>query len=80
MAGVDWKSHGTDDIYNIAEGYNRRKLQQASRMLKENWAKYNKDGKKKPELERVENAESYAATATEFWFQKQCELNDISST
>ena len=66
-------THGTEDIYQIAQGYDRGSPEKSSRKLKDNWVKYDKDNKnKKPELQRTENAESYAAAATEFWFQSRC--------
>ena len=71
------KTHGTDDIYGIAKGYDATGPERSARKLKDNWAKYNKDKKNKPELERVENAEGYAASATEFWFQSRCGWDTI---
>ncbi|SLM34209.1 Metallopeptidase, catalytic domain [Lasallia pustulata] len=71
------KSHGTDDIYAIAKGYDPTSPERSARKLKDNWTKYNGDHKNKPELERVENAEGYAASATEFWFQSKCGFTDI---
>lgn len=71
-------THGTEDIYEIAKGYDSGSPEKSSRKLKDNWVKDNKDNKKKkPELQRTENAESYAAAATEFWFQKQCGWDTI---
>ena len=72
------RTHGTDDIYDIAVGYNPSNPEQSARTLKNNWSAYNKDNqKKKPELARVENAESFAASATEFWFQSKCGWDTI---
>lgn len=72
------KTHGTDDIYAIAQGYDPTSPERSARKLKDNWTKYNQDNKnKKPELERVENAEGYAASATEFWFQSRCGFDDV---
>ena len=72
------KTHGTDDIYAIANGYDVTSPERSARKLKDNWTKYNQDNKiEKPELERVENAEGYAASATEFWFQSRCGWDEI---
>lgn len=62
----------------IATGYDKANPNRAARKLKTNWDAYNNDNsKKKPEIERVENAESYAAAATEFWFQSKCNWDSI---
>ncbi len=72
------KTHGTDDIYAIASGYDVTIPERSSRKLKDNRTKFNNDNSNnKPELERVENAEGYAASATEFWFQLQCGWTEI---
>lgn len=71
-------THGTEDIYQIAEGYNRGNPEKSARQLKDEWVKYGNDNKnKKPQLLRTENAESYAAAATEFYFQKYCGWDEI---
>ena len=71
-------SHGSDDIYAIAGGYNPRSPEQSARTLKDNWTKYSKDNSNtKPVLRRIENAESYAASATEFWFHSNCGWDNI---
>lgn len=72
------KTHGTDDIYMIANGYDPTSPERSARKLKNDWATYNNDNSKpKPVLERVENAEGYAASATEFWFQSKCGWTEI---
>ena len=72
------ETHGTEDIYQIAKGYDPGSPEKSSRKLKDNWMKYDKDNKNnKPELQRTENAESYAAAATEFWFQSHCGWDEI---
>ncbi|KAM0794074.1 hypothetical protein BDR22DRAFT_877048 [Usnea florida] len=67
-------THGTNDIYAIDEYYNIGDPDKGSRKLKDIWALYESNSKQvpKPPLQRVENAESYAASATEFWFQSMC--------
>ena len=70
-------THGTEDIYQIAKGYDPASPERSARKLKDNWVKYNNDKKKKPELQRTENAESYAAAATEFFFQSKCGWPEI---
>lgn len=77
-ADEDISSHGTDDIYDIADGYAGLGPERSARRLSVNWNKYDQDNKNpKPEVKRVENAESYAASATEFWFQSKCGWNTI---
>lgn len=73
-------THGTEDIYQIAEGYDRGSPEKSARKLKDNWVKHDRkdSGAKKPELLRTENAEGYAAAATEFWMQSWCGFDDIS--
>ncbi|KAI4267640.1 MAG: hypothetical protein LQ337_008258 [Flavoplaca oasis] len=75
----DDDTHGTEDIYQIdPSGYDPGSPEKSGRKLKDNWVKYNDDNKnKKPELQRIENAESYAAAATEFYFQKHCKWDEI---
>ena len=73
--------HGTEDIYQVSSGYDPGSPEKSARKLKDNWVKY-KDHKKnkknkKPDLQRTENAESYAAAATEFWFQSRCGWDKI---
>lgn len=71
-------THGTEDIYQIASGYDPGSPEKSSRKLKDDWVKYeNNNQNKKPELQRTENAESYAAAATEFWFQSKCGWDHI---
>ena len=71
--------HGTEDIYQIAQGYDLGSPEKSARRLKNNWVKYNNDNKnQEPELQRTENAESYAAAATEFFFQSSCGWDEIS--
>ena len=71
-------THGTEDIYQIAGGYDPASPEKSARKLKDNWVKYDADNnQKKPEILRTENAESYAAAATEFWFQQQCGWDNI---
>ena len=54
------RTHGTEDTYDIAVGYTPSSPEQSARTLKNKWTVYNKDNqKKKPELARVENAESF---------------------
>ena len=78
IANFDIKTHGTNDIYEIATGYDRGNPNRAARQLKTNWETYNNDNsKKKPEIARVENAENYAAAATEFWLQSKCNWDSI---
>lgn len=69
------QTQGTDDVYDIAPNqYKPGDQEKASRKLKDNWAFYDFNNKQFPEppLQRVENAESYAAAATEFYFQSKC--------
>ena len=72
-------THGIEEIYQIAKGYDTGSPEKSSRKLKENWVKYDMNNRKnkKPELQRTENAESYAAAATEFWFQSKCGRSKI---
>ena len=67
------QTHGTDDIYAIANGFDAINPAHAARQLKDDWATYNNDNEKeKPVLQRIENAEGFAASATEFYFQSKC--------
>lgn len=80
----DGSSHGTEDVYEITDPnyrkYDTTSPARAARELYENWAKAEKDDKKpKPILARVENAESYAASATEFLFMQQCGADTIDA-
>ena len=70
----DITTHGTNDVYAIDKIYNIGEPDRASRKLKDNWAFYDFNNKQFPEppLQRVQNAESYAAAATEFYFQSMC--------
>lgn len=72
-------THGTEDIYAIADGYNRGSPEKSARKLMANWIKFdNGNGNgNKPEIKQVENAESYAAAATEFYFQKYCGWDEV---
>lgn len=71
-------THGKEDISQIAQGYDRGSPEKSSRRLKDSWVTYDKDKKnKKPELQRTENAESYATAATKFWFQSRCGWDEI---
>ena len=72
-------THGTEDIYQINEpDYDPGSPEKSGRKLKVNWVKYNDDNKnKRPELQRLENAENYAAAATEFYFQMRCGWDEI---
>lgn len=65
-------THGTEDIYQIASGYDAGNPEGSARKLRDNWA-----AGKEPELKRIENAEGYAAAATAFYFQKWCGWDDI---
>jgi len=72
------QSHGTDDIYEINTGSDRTSPERSGRKLKDSWTAYNKGNKKsKPSIQRVENAEGYAAAATEFYFQQVCGWSEI---
>jgi hypothetical protein len=80
----DGSSHGTEDVYETDDPnykkYDRSSPARAARELYENWAKAEKDDKKpKPILKRVENAESYAASATEFLFMQRCGFDTINA-
>lgn len=71
-------THGTEDIYQIAPGYDQGSPEKSSRKLRDDWAQYDGDNSKpKPEIQRTENAESYAAAATEFFFQMRCGWDTI---
>lgn len=71
-------THGTEDIYQIANGYDPASPEKSARQLKNNWVKYDGDNSlKKPEILRTENAESYAAAATEFFMQKNCGWDEV---
>ncbi len=71
-------SHATDDIYAFDTGYDPSSPERSSRKLKDNWTAYDNDNNKpQPPLQRVENAEGYAAAATEFYFQQVCGWSEI---
>ena len=75
VPNTDIKTHGTNDIYAIGvPGYDPASPEKSARKLKSNWAK---NQPQKPALARVENAEGYAASATEFWFQLNCGWDNI---
>jgi len=71
---------GTEDVYTLNDpNYKYRNLnpQSAARQLKVNWINVPKD--KEPILQRVQNAESYAAAYAEFYFQRRCNIDSIPS-
>ncbi|KAL9098022.1 MAG: hypothetical protein Q9163_006230 [Psora crenata] len=71
-------THGTYDIYEKDDGYDKGSPEKSARKLKANWDAYDKDNSKpKPSYQRIENAESYAAAATEFYFQNHCGWDEI---
>lgn len=65
------QSHGTDDVNGLSKVY-----QTAARQLKQLW-----DDGKQPDraITPVENAESLAAAATEWYFSDRCGFRDITS-
>lgn len=75
------KSHGTEDVYELGDlnwnNYDRSSPARSARQLKENWDKAEND--KVPILKRVENAMSYAASATEFIFMQRCDFDTIDA-
>jgi hypothetical protein len=75
------KSHGTEDVYELEDpnwkNYDTQSPARSARRLKENWEKAAKG--KEPILKRVENAESYAASATEFYFMQKCKFDTIEA-
>lgn len=64
------QSHGTDDVGGS------KAYQTAARQLKQLW-----DDGKEPDgaITPVENAESLAAAATEWYFSDRCGFHDITS-
>ena len=67
----DIQSHGTDDVTGLSKVY-----QTAARQLKQLW-----DDGRQPDgaITPVENAESLAAAATEWYFSDRCGFHDITS-
>ncbi|KAI0470531.1 hypothetical protein GGR56DRAFT_668041 [Xylariaceae sp. FL0804] len=76
-------THGTVDVYvegaeSDMKHYDNMEPWQAARELKRLWDAYNADNTKyKPTTPTVENADSYAAAALEFYFLSTCEWTVI---
>ncbi|KAF2854224.1 hypothetical protein T440DRAFT_388707 [Plenodomus tracheiphilus IPT5] len=78
-----YDSAGTVDVYikgsdDDRKHYDGKEPWQAARELKRLWDVYNGDNSQyKPTTPTVENAESYAAAALEFYFLRSCEWDVI---
>ncbi|KAI1213932.1 uncharacterized protein F4807DRAFT_456477 [Annulohypoxylon truncatum] len=77
VEGQPFSSAGTEDIYE-ASGYTDNPPT-AARQLHDNWVKALRKNPPKdpPPYPETLNAESYAASVTEWWFMTKCELDDI---
>jgi hypothetical protein len=82
------KSHGTEDVYELDDpnwtNYDKASPARSARKLKENWDKVDSNpdkypDDKKPILKRTENAESYAASALEWYFMQRCNWDTIDA-
>ncbi|KAI1390212.1 uncharacterized protein F4822DRAFT_443173 [Hypoxylon trugodes] len=77
--GVGGQTKGTEDVYGT--GHYSTDPQTAARQLHTDWVnaiKAKKPQKDRPHVPSNLNAESYAASATEWWFMSQCNLNSIA--
>lgn len=81
--GGGFQSHGTVDVYTLGSDadkamYKNMEPWQAGRKLHQLWNAYNADNSQyKPTTPVVENAESYAAAALEFYFLSACKWDVI---
>ncbi|XDG07193.1 hypothetical protein ABKA04_006808 [Annulohypoxylon sp. FPYF3050] len=78
IEGQSFTSAGTEDIYT-ERGYSSDPPT-AARQLHKNWVDALKTNppKNPPPYPEIVNAESYAASVTEWWFMSKCNLQEIS--
>ncbi|KAI1822079.1 hypothetical protein F4861DRAFT_516337 [Xylaria intraflava] len=77
--GEGGQTHGTDDIYS-KRGYSADP-ETAARQLHANWKKATEKKlpkNKQPPFAETLNADSYAASATEWWFMSMCGFDSIA--